>query len=375
MPRRKKRRSAWGSIAQVDATTYRIRWWGKSADGTYRRMSETVRGTRKDAERRRAELMLLHSEDAPCPTVAQAWERWALPTYERRVDDGELAPRSLKQYQSAWSAHVAPRWADVPCDAVRPLHVQQWIDTLGRSQATSATRLLSAILDHAVRYEVVGHNPMRERYLMPSASTVERRDAGIWTAAQLLERWDALRGSWMEPAFILAAFGGLRVGESLGVRACRVHDASAAVPCAVVEVAEQVENRGGPTERLKTASSARVAAIVGPPAARLLGLAAQVDDAWFLTHDGAGAHSPQSRLLAAWQRGGAEHPFRNLRNSWQTWMRYDLRAPRWLIERLMGHVAGDVSEMYYDRPDAARLAEMMRDLYAERPIWDEDGQR
>jgi integrase len=49
-------------------------------------------------------------------------------------------------------------------------------------------------------------------------------------------------------------------------------------------------------------------------------------------------------------------------------MRYDLRAPRWLIKRLMGHKMADVTEAYYDRPDGERLAEMVRDLYAERPV-------
>lgn len=48
MPRRKKR-SAWASIAQVDASTYRIRYWATAPDG-YRRRSKTVRGTRLDAE-------------------------------------------------------------------------------------------------------------------------------------------------------------------------------------------------------------------------------------------------------------------------------------------------------------------------------------
>ena len=96
-------------------------------------------------------------------------------------------------------------------------------------------------------------------------------------------------------------------------------------------------------------------------------LASALPERWPLTHDGAGGWQPQARLNRSWH--GA-HPFRNLRNAWQTWMRYDLRAPRWLTEKLMGHAAGDVSDMYYDRPDAARLGEMMADLYRDRPIWD-----
>ena len=214
MPRkRKQRRAAWASITQVDESRYRIRFWGKDSNGTYRRMSRTVRGTRLDAERVRSELMLEHSEDAPCPTVAQAWERWVLPDMEQRVATGDLAPKSLEQYSSAWRKHVEPAWGSVSCDAVRPLRVQQWISKMGRSPAISATQVLSKVMDYAVRYEFCDHNPMREKYLMPSPSTVEKQDPGIWDVAQLMNEWDACRGAWYEPAFILAAFGGMRVGE------------------------------------------------------------------------------------------------------------------------------------------------------------------
>ena len=367
MPRRKHRRSAWASMSETSPGVWRIRFWAEGPDG-YKRRSETIRGTRIDAERRRAELMLLHGDDAPCPTVAQAWERWALPDMRSRVESGDLSPRSLAQYESAWRRHVEPTWGAVPCDEVRPLQVQQWIGSMGRSQAESATKVLGKVMDYAVRYELRDHNPMRERYLMPSASTVERRDAGIWSADELMGEWREVRALWHEPAFILAAFGGCRVGESRGVLAQEVGFAViAGVAVATVPVSRQVPNGGAePVERLKTGQSARTAIVVGPPAERLRELCDGVEGP--LTNDGMGGWQTQARLKRAWR--GA-HPFRNLRNSWETWMRYDLRAPRWLIERLMGHNLGDVSERYYDRPMDAHLAEIVADLYRERPIWDQ----
>jgi hypothetical protein len=126
MPRRKSKRSAWASITEVRAgECYRIRYWSAGPDG-YRRRSCTIRGTRKQAEQRRAELMLAHSDDAPCPTVGEVWERWYLPATVRRVDDGDLSEHTLMQTRSTWNRHVSPRWESVPCDAVRPLHIQQW---------------------------------------------------------------------------------------------------------------------------------------------------------------------------------------------------------------------------------------------------------
>lgn len=42
MPRRKSKRSAWGALTQVDATTWRIRYWASGPDG-YKRRSKTLR--------------------------------------------------------------------------------------------------------------------------------------------------------------------------------------------------------------------------------------------------------------------------------------------------------------------------------------------
>ncbi|MBR1829965.1 MAG: hypothetical protein IJ781_10770 [Atopobiaceae bacterium] len=366
---RKKRRSAWASITEVRrGEVYRIRYWAKGADGQYKRRSKTIRGTRLDAERARSELMLDHSEDAPCPTVGQAWEKWVLPDLERRVDEDDLAPKSLEQYRSAWRRHVEPAWGGVACDSVRPLAVQQWISQMGRSQASSAMQVLSKVMDYAVRYEFCVHNPMRERYLMPSASTVDKHDPGIWDARQLMAEWDSCRGEWFEAAFLLAAFGGMRVGETLGPLAGEVEAQRIdGVDVCTVPVLRQMPNRGKePVARLKTGQSQRVAVVVGPAASRLAELAAATPADWPLTHDGAGGWQNQTRLSRSWS--GA-HPFRNLRNSFETWQRYDLRAPRWLTKRLMGHKGEDVADLYYDRPDGSRLAEIVADLYRERPIF------
>lgn len=372
MPRGKKRRAAWGSIASAGDGVWRLRYWATDATGVYRRLSETVYGTRKDAERRRAELMLEHSEDAPCPTVGQAWERWAWPDLERRFEGGDVSLNTMRQYKSAWARHVAPTWADVPLDAVRPLTVQQWLYGLGRTQAEQGTKLLSKVMDYAVRYEVVPHNPMRERYVMPSKSTVDAQDAGVWALAELGPLWASLRGQWLEPAFLLAAFGGLRVGESLGPLASEVELRDVGgVPVALVPVVRQVGASGEATGRLKTPQSERTAVIAGRAALRLAELAGAAPAGWPLTNDGLGGFQSQRRLGRAWEALGAEHPFRNLRNSWQTWMRWELRVPPYLIEPMMGHRVAGVTGAHYDRPAADMFAEVVADAYRARP-WDAD---
>ena len=364
MPRRKQRRSAWASMSETSPGIWRIRYWAEGPDG-YKRRSETIRGTRIDAERRRAELMLVHGDDAPCPTVAQAWERWALPTLERRAQDGDLAESTLYRYRRVWSANVEPTWGAVPLDAVRPLAIQQWISTMPLTTAKIAVVVLSAVMDHAVRYELVKHNPMRERYLMPSPSTVKRRDDGVWTLAELEGVWRSVHGAWFEPAFILAAFGGCRVGESLGVTAGEVELRMVeGVPVAVAQIVRQVPSVGAPTERLKTRWSRRVVAVPGLAALRLGELARALPPDWYLTNDGIeGAWRSQSLLNDAWNALGMAHPFQNLRNSWQTWMRWELRVQPFFIEAMMGHKREGVTGAHYDRPDADVFCEVVADAY------------
>ena len=372
MPR-KKRRSAWASISEPERGIFRIRFWGTDAKGTYRRMSETIRGSRKDAERRRSELMLLHSEDAPCPTVGEVWRMHVLPDMERRVEDGTLAATSLRQYQSAWSRHVAPRWEGESVEAVRPLAVQQWLDTLGRSAADMSLKVMGKVMAAAVRLEFVPTNPMRERYVLPSRTTISRRDDGIWSLAELERMRRRLDGSWYEAAFLLSAFGGLRVGEALGVRAedVELRDVGG-VPVALVRVCRQVGNRGEVTERLKTSQSRRTAMLVGMPALRLRELASALPPDWYLAHDGIGGPQTQRRLVKSWSVDGWPHPFRNLRNSWQTWMRWEARLAPWAIERLMGHKVAGVTGAYYDRPSDEVIADMLADAYRGRN-WEDLG--
>lgn len=368
MPRHKHQRASWGCL-QYDSNkrVARIRYWATTPQG-YKRKSVTLRDvSRLDAERARAELMLAHSEDAPCPTVGEAYERWYVPSMERRIEDGEISAATLRKYDLVWQRTLAPRWSDVPCDGVRPLHVQQWLDGLSRTDAGDALKVLRPLVDHAVRYGVVDSNPFREKYLLPARSTVRTRDRGSWTLAELGGLWrDVALGQWWEGAFLLAAFGGLRTGEALGVRADCVAELDG---CAMVAVERQVSPRGI-TDRLKTPQSRRVVPIAGAAGRRIVQLAATCDG--WISGDGMGGPSTRRTLQLAWT-SAAEHPFQNLRAAWQTWMRWEMRVPPWAIEYAMGHIEPSTTGHHYDRPQADVVAEVIADAYATRPYdagWD-----
>lgn len=357
-------RSSWGSITKLGTNRYRLRYWGNGDDG-YRRRTEIVRGTRKDAGDRLAALRVEHTQDAPVPTVGQMWARFVLPDKERMNAHGQLSDNTLSQYRSTWRRHVSPRWSSVPCNAVRPLDVQDWLDGLARPAAESALSLVRQVLNYAVRYEVIATNPFSIHYRLPPVGD-SRRDKGTWTLSELTDLWrDTIRDTWFEPSFILCAFGGCRVGESLGVLASEVELTEVdGIPVALVPIRRQVTS-STLTERLKTRASERTVIVCGDPA---LSLAATASDGrHWLVDDGCGAPATSRQVNRSWTRAMPAkdiHPYRNLRNSWQTFMRWELNLDTWLIETLMGHSIHGITGQYYDRPTVEQMAAQVAHAYS-----------
>jgi hypothetical protein len=323
--------------------------------------------------------MLEHGDDAPCPTVGKVWDEHAWPQIQAK----ELSGGTLDAYRRAWSADVGPRWGDVPCDSVRPLKVQQWLSGLGLSQAKRALQLLAMTLDIAVRYEWAPTNPARERYLMPSKSTVTERDKGVWTLEELCGVWRVVHdvAEWMEPSFILAAFGGCRVGESLGPYAGEVELMEVfGVQLALVPIERQYVKGQGLSTRLKTERSRRTVIVPGRAGVRLAEIAATLPPGCPLTNDGMGGCASRDRVNMTWRRcvlpmlpAEQRHLYQSLRNSWQTNCRWSLGMAPWHIEVLMGHTGKGVTGQHYDRPQVELLAEAVAKAYKAHPYdagWD-----
>lgn len=368
MPRCRMR-SSWGNVTEERRGVWRLRYWAETPEG-YRRCSETVRGTRKQAEDRLAQLRIDHSADAPAPTVGQVWSRWYLPDLQRQVIEGDRAKGTLLAYEGSWRKHIAPRWADVPVDQIQALFVQQWLSSLGYSAANSSLAVLRPLIDYAVRYGCCETNVFRVKYVMPSKSSVAHMDTGIWTLPEMGKLWSSIHGEWFEGAFLLAGFCGLRVGESLGVRVEDIEDVSSDIPLALVHVQRQVLNSNSAiSETLKNPQSVRVVPVAGKVAQALLSW--NSGSAW-VTTDGLGSYETQSRLNTAWREllAGSElhHPFRNLRNSYQTWMRWDMRIAPYFIETMMGHKVAGVTGEHYDRPVGEMLSEVVADAYRAHPF-------
>ncbi|HXF74089.1 MAG TPA: tyrosine-type recombinase/integrase [Actinomycetota bacterium] len=154
--------------------------------------------------------------------------------------------------------YMLPRLGGVAVGALRPEHVRAWMAELldgGVSPQTvwRARQLLHAVCEEAVRDGVIPSNPVR--YTRPPR--LPRPELRVPTPEEVERLVEAADEAW-RPLVVLLAYGGLRIGEALGLRrrdldllARRVH-----VRRQAVEIRGRVE-----LAEVKTAAGRRVVAL------------------------------------------------------------------------------------------------------------------
>ena len=361
----RRQRASFGCVQRVAAGKYRLRWM---EDGV--RRTETLYGTRREADDRMAEIRTrVGSGPSKRPvTVGEAYERYYWPmVLDTTVDKTQAGTAST------WRAHVSPRWSGVALRDVRPADVQEWLLSLTKSQASSALRVLRGVFREASIYDLADPAPLSIRYRMPEKAG-SRMPRDVIGPRDVLAYYRAAESCGLASMFILAACCGLRVGESLGQMAGEVERAERdGVTVAAVPVLRQVNNLGAvpvrvvdgeEVERLKTRRSARWAAVGGEWAERLLALqdaALARGDRW-LTDDGEGGPVPQWLARRKWasalEAAGLPHILlKNLRATFATQM--DARdVPVEQIARLMGHTKPNITFDVYERPGLERAVQI-----------------
>ena len=353
--RRTRGRSHWGSNDPAGRGRRRLRFWADLHDGRgYMRHSMTIRGTAGDGWLMLDKLHIKHGSDTVSPTVAQAFEAWWLPDAQDRLEAGELSKNTYANRISRWRCHVEPRWGDVCVGDVKPLDVQEWLKVLTATMAGESLAILRQILDFCVRYEIIERNPASGSFRMPrKAERSHSKD--VYTLDEMVAALDAVKGTVAYIPAIMSGIGSCRVGESLGARVdlgeVRREEVNGMV-VAVVDVVRQVDANGRalPDHQLKTSTSERPVIIPEPWSLDVL-----AEPGPWLCDRGIGEPVSQRVVAKNWKRalGGAgiePIPFRNLRNSWRTYMRWELGVAEDMLEAMMGHAGRNVGEMHYDRP-------------------------
>ena len=363
MPR-KRARSTWGSNEDAGNGRRRLRYWADLHDGRgYTRHSMTIVGSRRDGDETLARLRVEHSQVRPTPTLRQAWEAWYLPELRERVESGDMAPRSHKVYVSSWEAHVSPAWGDILVTDIRPLGVQQWLSGMTASSAKRALGVLGQILSKCVLYEAVDHNVARESYRLPSR-TERTHDKTVYTLEETVAALDAVRGTVAYLPAVMCGVASCRPGEALGPMCSEVREVEVGgMTLAVVDLVRQVARSGEARKALKNPQSARPVVVPEPWSLDVLSQPGR-----WLCDRGDGTPSRQYKVNSEWSRALREAgikpiPFRNLRNSWRTYMRWELGVAEDMLESMMGHAGRNVGEVHYDRPRWEVYAQVVADAW------------
>jgi len=190
---------------------------GTGSDGKRRRVYETVKGGKKDAQRRLHELIVGLEKGVYTPpgrlTLAEHLRNW-LEGYcktncQLRTQDG---------YQSIVEHHLIPTLGHVQLKHLHPQAIQSYYgkacERLSARTVAKHHRLLSQALKYAVRQGYLGRNPC-ELVDAPSWKPKPMRTLTEWEVQIFLE---AASGSYYYPVYYTAISTGLRQSELCGLR-------------------------------------------------------------------------------------------------------------------------------------------------------------
>lgn len=219
-------------------TVWVFRWREVQMDGT-KRYRKAVIGTvadyktESDAQKAADALRLEVNEQTPrqliqsisFETLVEHYKQHELPDIVHgtrplgsEAGDNELRKSYSTQvtYQGYLSKWILPRWKSYRLTDVKPVHVEQWLQTLPLSKGSKAKirNIMSALYSHGMRWEWVSTNPIR--HVRQSAK--RSRIPTILSPEQIKLFLEGLVDDLPRTAVSLAATTGLRVGELLGLK-------------------------------------------------------------------------------------------------------------------------------------------------------------
>jgi integrase len=181
------------------------------------RISRTVHGTRRDADRALTELL----RDVDRGTVSRAGAEDFDPYLGRwlRHMRTRVRPGTWSRYEGIVRVHVIPRIGRVRLERIRPHHLQRVVDEMLAAGASPASavkchRVMASALGQAVRWQLLAANPAAGA----SPPAPGPPDLRIPTATEMRILVDAAADtSWGIP-ILVAATTGARRSEVLALR-------------------------------------------------------------------------------------------------------------------------------------------------------------
>ena len=234
-----------GSITRRGKASWRIKFdLPPEPDGKRRSRFMTVRGGKKDAQQKLAEMLASVGKG----TFVEASKTTIAEHVGARIDvwysAGVIGDTTRERYRVLLAKQIAPHVGGVALQRLGTADIETWHGKLrsgGLSPQTArqAHAVLRKALGDAVRHGLLARNVCgRDGERAP---TVPKKEMRILTKDQIGDVVDKLRGSEIFPKALLALFCGLRAGEVLALRWSAVDLDSSRV----LHVRESVEEVAG----------------------------------------------------------------------------------------------------------------------------------
>jgi len=200
---------------------------GRSGKGPGKRKQQwqSVKGTKKDAERRLGELLQAVDNGSYVKpekmTVGEHLENWL-----KEYVLVNTAPRTAEDYEMVIRLHLIPALGNLPLSRLRPEHIQRYYSdklTNGRCDGKGGLspktvrnhhHILHSTLQNAMKLGLIVRNPA-DAVAVPR---VQRSEVQAWDKAEVTAFLEGIKGTTYYPIFYLALYTGMRRSEILALR-------------------------------------------------------------------------------------------------------------------------------------------------------------
>lgn len=196
--------------------------------GKYKQRWETCQGTKREAEKRLAELIQQANNGTYIKpekiTVAEYLDSW-VETYGK----ANLSLSSYQRYKTGIEKHINPVIGNIPLSKLQPIHIQEMYShdlaegrkdnkkTVGKSLSPTTVlyhhRILHKALGQAVKLRLLSRNP--SDYV--DRPKKEKKEMVILLEREIKLLLDTVKNSYLYMPVYLAIYTGMRMGEILGL--------------------------------------------------------------------------------------------------------------------------------------------------------------
>lgn len=341
-------RSALGSIIDLGDGRKRVFVdYGTDANGKRVRRSKTVRGSMRDAERVKLEMLSSTVAASSNMTLSQYIDTVYMPAKTK-----ELKETTLSSYRSCIDVWIKPRIGHIRLSKLTPKAVKRWLASMpDDNKRLVACRMLRAILGHALDREDVTANAAEGLVMARSThepTVIDAQDIAVYL-------WH-FRDTQPEPYVLLAIGGGFRRGEMCALDVEDINTATGAVT-----VDDNIVVFRGHIKRQTTKTRNSIRRVYLPPVI-LARLVETMPESGPICHEADGQRTRPDAMsrryssrLESLPDGVPRVPLRDLRHSSLT-LAYDAGSDILDVSRRAGHASIRTTERFYVRPSGSRDA-------------------